>query len=169
MKKRNLIIGLVFTLAIGIGATAYAATNTSTASSQGLGLGRITNTRGYDYVTSVLKDKLGLTDADITNAKNSGKTMYDLAKEKGMTPEVFQSALYEQKAKAIDDSVTKGTITKEQGDTLKANLKTNMDSCSGNFGQMQGKGNGNGNGRGRGMMGNGQRGLNCQSPNITTK
>jgi len=69
----------------------------------------MTGIRGYDSVTLVLKDKLGLTDKEITDRLTSGKTVYDLAKEKGMT--------------------------QEQGNTLKETLKTNQASCTGDFGQ----------------------------------
>jgi ribosomal protein S20 len=178
MKKRNIISALALTMTIGIGATAYAASisdNTNiTSPNQRLGLGRITSMRGYDYTSTILKDKLGLTDEEITTARNSGKTIYDLALEKGISQEEIKSALLEEKAKAIDAAVTKGTITKEEGDALKANLSTNIENCTGNFGQMQvqGKGKGQGmmrNGSGRGMMGNGQGRFNqgaCSNLNV---
>ncbi|MBM7869134.1 ribosomal protein S20 [Clostridium pascui] len=157
MKKRNVIAALVLTMSIGVGATAYAASNdTTVTSAQRLGLGRITSMRGYDYVSNILKNKLGLTDSDITNAKNSGKTLYDLAAEKGMTEDELKSLLLEEKTKLIDSAVEKGTITKEEGETLKANLNANIQSCTGNFGEKQGVGQGKGRGQGRGMMGNGQ-------------
>ena len=155
MKKRNLIIGIVLALTIGISATAYAAAGSSQNASQRLGLGKIISMRGLDTMISVLKNKLGLTDADINSARNLGKTLYELAEEKGLTADQLKSALYEERAKAIDNAVSKGTITKEQGDTLKANLKSNIDNCAGTFGQ------GHGQGFGRGKMGNGQRGANC--------
>lgn len=155
MKKRNIISALALTMAIGMGATAYAASADTTAAGtpgQRLGLGRITSMRGYDYITNILKNKLGLSDTDITNATNSGKTLYDLAEEKGMTDEQLKASLLEERSKAIDAAVAKGTITKEEGENLKANLNTNMENCTGNFGQRQGQGRG----QGRGMMGNGQ-------------
>lgn len=169
MKKRNIITALALTMVIGIGATAYAASNDSTAASgQRLGLGRITSMRGYDYITNVLKNKLGLTDAEITNAKNSGKTPYELATEKGMSQEQLKTSLLEEKTKAIDAAVSKGTITKEEGESLKAKLNTNMQNCTGNFGQRQGLGQGKG--QGRGMMGNGQgRGCMAAPNNGTSK
>ena len=167
MKKRNVITALALTIALGVGATAYAATSDSTAQSvqgQRLGLGRVTAMRGYDYTTNVLKNKLGLSEKEITEALNSGKTVYELALEKGMTEESFKAALLEERAKAIDEAVTKGTITKEEAETLKANMKTNIQSCEGNFGQRQGQGRGNG----RGMMGGGQ-GRGClAAPNNGT-
>lgn len=176
MKKRSIISALALTMTIGIGATAYAASTSDstniTTSNQRLGLGRITSMRGYDYTSTILKDKLGLTDEEISTARNSGKTIYDLALEKGVSQEEIKSALLEEKAKAIDAAVTKGTITKEEGDALKANLSTNIENCTGNFGQMQGQGRGQGmmrNGSGRGMMGNGQGRFNqgaCSNLNV---
>lgn len=163
MKKRNVIAALVLTMSIGVGATAYAASNDTTViPGQRLGLGRITSMRGYDYMSNILKNKLGLTDTDITNAKESEKTLYDLAAEKGMTQEELKNLLLEEKTKSIDDAVKKGTITKEEGETLKANLNANIQSCTGNFGEKQGVGQGKGRGQGRGMMGNGQ-GRGCIS------
>jgi hypothetical protein len=159
MKKRTIISALALTMAIGIGATAYAASADSKAPGtpgQRLGLGRITSIKGYEYITSILKDKLDLSDADITNALNSGKTPYDLAAEKGMTQDELKKSLLEERTKAIDAAVTDGTITKEAGEDLKAKLNTNMENCTGNFGQKQGYGQGQGRGQGRGMMGNGQ-------------
>ena len=85
------------TIALGIGVTAYASTGTVNGTCQGAGFGRVTAMRGYDYVEAVLKNKLSLTDKEITDGFNSGKTMYDLAKEKGITEEQFKAALLEEK------------------------------------------------------------------------
>jgi hypothetical protein len=155
MRKRTIISALALTMAIGAGATAYAASADSAAPGtpgQRLGLGKITSMKGYEYITSILKDKLGLSDEDITNALNSGKTPYNLAAEKGMTQYELRKSLLEERTKAIDAAVTDGTITKEAGEDLKAKLNTNMENCTGNFGQ----GRGQGRGQGPGIMGNGQ-------------
>ncbi|MCM0650689.1 YckD family protein [Clostridium swellfunianum] len=165
MKKRSIVSALALTLAIGMGATAYAASADSTAASipgQRLGLGRITAMRGYDYITNILKNKLGLSDEDITRAMNSGKTPYDIAAEKGLSQEQLKSALLEERTKAIDAAVSKGTITKEDAETLKKNLNENIENCTGNFGQRQGRG------QGRGMMGNGQGRGYYAAPNMGT-
>lgn len=160
MKSKKIALALTLTLILGVGGTVFATettTNaeTNTATHQRLGLNRITGIRGYDYVTSVLKNKIGLTDKQITDGLNLGKTVYDLAKEKGMTEEQFQAALLEERSKAIDEAVTKDNITKEQGDTLKENLKTNQTSCTGNFGEGNINSNKTGNFHGNGgrMMG----------------
>lgn len=163
MKSKNLILGLAVTLTIGLGVTAYAATSETSISTnynhQRAGLARVTNMRGYDYVESVLKDTLGMTDAEITAGFNSGKTMYDLAKEKGMTEDEFKTALLEKRNTAIDNAVTNGIITKEEGASMKETLKNNMDSCTGipgqrmgsmNHGQRAGHNSGRGLGNGSG-------------------
>lgn len=139
MKSKKLILGLVMAITMGLGVTAYAAnteTATSTAATHNrVGLARVTGVRGYDYVEAVLKDKLGITDAEITAGLNSGKTMYDLAKEKGMSEDEFKAALLEERNQAIDKAVTDGTITKEDRDSMKETLKNNMDTCTGIPGQ----------------------------------
>lgn len=155
MKRKKIITALTLTMVIGMGATAYAAAaNPASAPVQRLGLGRITSMRGYDYISNILKDKLGVTDADIKSAVSSGKTPYELAAEKGMTEDQIKTAMLEEKTQAVDEAVNKGTITKEEGETLKAKLKTNIANCTGNFGRVRGYGQGRG--LGRGMMGNGQ-------------
>ena len=159
MKKRNLILGLALTLTVGLGITAYAATNPDSTLNKRLGLCKITGVRGYESMTSVLKDKAGVTDADITNARNSGKTLYALAEEKGLSSDELKAALIEEKSKAIDEAVKAGSITAEQGASLKESLKTNIASCTGSFGQMR-KGNG-GCGMGMGRNGGGKGLGNC--------
>jgi len=166
MKKRGIISALVLTLAIGMGTTAFAATtenaNLETVT-QRLGLGRITSMRGFDYITNILKDKLGMSETEITNGLNSGKTGYDLVVEKGMSEEEFKASLTEEKTKAIDAAVAEGTITKEEGENIKANLKTNMENCTGNYGENKRQGNGEGKRQGGGMRGNGQQ-KGCLAP-----
>lgn len=167
MKKKNIIAALALTLSLGLGATVYAAATTTTTSTspantnstkttcEGVGFRRITGLRGYDYVVSVLKDKLKLTDKEINDAINSGKTPYNLAIEKGLTADEFKNAMLDQKIKAIDDAVSKGSITKEEGERIKNTIKTNIQNCDGTgCGNSMG-----GQGRGRGMNGNGMRGM----------
>ncbi|HEY5525467.1 MAG TPA: hypothetical protein VIK26_09065, partial [Clostridium sp.] len=55
------------------------------------------------------------------------------------------AALLAEKSKAVNTAVTKGTITKEEGATLKENLKTNAESCTGNFGEGNKNSTGSGN------------------------
>ncbi|GLC32489.1 YckD family protein [Clostridium omnivorum] len=158
MKNKSLITTLAITLVVGFGVTAYAATNSTSLSyhqGDGMGLGRISGFRGYEIITNLLKDK-GVTDTDVTNALNSGKTLNSLAEEKGITNDELKKSLLDERIKIIDDAVAKGTITKEQGDASKARITENIANCT-TPGQMNGRNGGasRGNGGGRGMNGNG--------------
>ena len=168
MKKKNLVLTLAMTLAIGLGATAYAATtSTSNAYHQGggTGLGRVTGFRGFDIITNVLKGK-GVTDTEITNALDSGKTLNSLATEKGITADELKKSMLEGKTKIIDDAVAKGTLTKEQGDAEKARITENIENCT-TPGQMTGRmGGGN---RGRGMQNGGCHNGGCLNNSNPTK
>jgi len=181
MKKKNLITALVLTIAIGAGVTSYAASNTISKTNtignengahQRLQLGKTIGARGYDSVTSVLKNKLKVTDEEITNAINSGKSMFDLAKEKGISEEDFKAAIKADRIKLIDKAIANGKISKEQGDSIKASVEANMENCTGNFGQMR-KGNENCSGSGcGGRMGNSRgagNNVNCPINNTNGK
>ena len=140
MKAKKLIIALTMILTMGLGITAYASTTQSTTGThQRAGMMMVTGMRGYDYIESVLKDKLGMTDEEITAGLNSGKTLYALAKEKGMTEDQFKAALLEERNKAIDKAVADATITKEEGDSMKETLENNIYTCTGIPGQGMGQ------------------------------
>ena len=153
MKKRNIIIGLVLTMALGLGVTAYAASEEegTATTKQRLGLGKITSMRGQDYVSDVLKNKLGLTEEEIATALSEGKSLHNLAIEKGLTEETFRAALLEEKSNAIDTAVSEGKITTEEAVIIKEKLNDNIINCTGKYGEGQGKGSCNGTGEGQGQ------------------
>jgi hypothetical protein len=158
MKKKNLVLTLAITLVLGLGATAYASTTDTTNTywqGTGAGLGKIAGFRGFDIITNILKGK-GVTDAEISDAANSGKTIYSLAEEKGITTDQLKNSILEEKIKVIDDAVANGTLTKEQGDISKSRITENIADCT-TPGQMTGKMGGRmgGQNRGRGMQGSG--------------
>ena len=167
MKAKKLIITLALVLTMGLGVTAYASTESNNGAHKKAGMMRVTGMRGYDYVESVLRDKLGMTEQEITDGLNSGKTMYDLAKDKGMTEDQFKAALLEERTEAVDKAVTDGNITTEEAATIKETLKNNMDNCNGIPGQKSGRDR---NGKGHGaMLGGGSRGTGNCSINSTVE
>ncbi|WP_017417098.1 hypothetical protein [Clostridium tunisiense] len=168
MKKKNLMMVLALTLALGVGATAYADSATTTANTnnptslcQGSGLRGITGKKGYDFMTSLLKEKFGIEETEIIEGRAAGKTMYDLVSEKGITAEEFKSTMVEEKIKSIDEAINNGSVTKEQGEAIKAKIEENSAACTTPGEGQKGKGNGNmvgenGQRRGAGKgMGNG--------------
>ncbi|MEG0771935.1 hypothetical protein [Clostridium sp.] len=169
MKKKNLIMVLTLTLALGVGATAYADsvtntpnTNNTTVASQGAGFRAITGTRGYDFMINLLQGKFGIGETEITEGRAAGKTIFEIASEKGVTPEDFKATMLEEKINSIDEAITNGSVTKEQGEALKARIEENSATCttpgegqgrSGSARMGQGNGSGEGMGKGAGMRG----------------
>lgn len=136
MKVKSFLAAAAIVCVIGGGTAAYA--QTANNSSNPLHLGRVTSMRGYDYASSVLKDKLKMTDEEINKGLDSGKTMSELAKDRGMTIEEFRKALIDEKSSAIDKAVSNATVTKEQGDLMKDRIKNNINNCTENDSCMQG-------------------------------
>jgi hypothetical protein len=171
MKKKNLIMALTLTIALGVGATAYADsvtntpnTNNNTAASQGVGFRAITGSRGYDFMISLLQEKFGIAESEIAEGRAAGKNIFEIASEEGVTAEDFKATMLEEKIKSIDEAVTNGSVTQEQGEALKARIEGNSATCT-TPGEGQGRRGsarmGEGNGAGRGMgNGAGMRGAN---------
>lgn len=159
MKGKKLLLSLAIVSAIGvsIGSAAYAATENSTTAGNGIanrtysgmGYGRVTNVRGYDIMTELLKSK-GVTDEEINTARDSGKTLYTLLNEKGVTDQEIKDYMLNARLKAIDEAVASGKLTQEQGDDLKERIKENSANCTtpgqGNQGE-RGANGGNGTGQ----------------------
>ncbi|SHI86338.1 hypothetical protein SAMN05444401_1614 [Clostridium amylolyticum] len=153
--KKGLLAALAITIALGAGATAYAATSSS-AQPQRLELGRKISQRGWEIRNTIL-EKLGISQDEFTEGRTEGKSMYDLAKEKGITEDQIKSTMLEEKSKLIDKAVEEGKVTKEDAAKYKEDLKSNINSCDGSFGRertgmgLNGQGNGNGQGMGKGQ------------------
>lgn len=63
---------------------------------------------------------LNVLPIDIINEMKKGKTLVQVAKEKGLTEAEFNKKLTDFDAKTVDTAVKNGTITKEHGDAIKA-------------------------------------------------
>jgi hypothetical protein len=75
----------------------------------------------YEYQVAALAEKLGMTTDDLTTQLNAGKTVLDLAAEKGMTVKEFITMQDEVKVLAIDKALAAGVISQNQADAMKAN------------------------------------------------
>ena len=141
MKKKTIALSLTMALMIGIGTTAYAGTSSSNMGMQNrskmsIGMGKMDNFKGHGFLTNLLKEK-GVTDADIKTALDSGKSLYDLAVEKGITDTQMKEYMITEGTKRIDDAVTNGKMTAEQA----AAAKTKLNEASANW-NFKDKGNG---------------------------
>jgi hypothetical protein len=73
------------------------------------------------YEIAALAEKLGMTTDDLTKQLNSGKTVLDLAADKGMTVKDFITMQEDVRVSAIDKALAAGVISRNQADAMKAN------------------------------------------------
>ena len=71
---------------------------------------------------TVVASALTMSEADLRTALEGGKTVAELAKERGVDPKRVVDALVAAETKRIDDAVTAGKVTAEQANTAKAGL-----------------------------------------------
>lgn len=161
MKK--LLLAAVLTFALMLSSlTVFADSDQSILSKvTGLSDDKISELRtqriGYGQLipATVLSEMLDMDIKDVIELRQAGKTFYQIAVEKGITPEDYKSDLLEKKNAYVDEQVKSGSITEGQGNLLKDRMKTNIDSCNG-----QG-GSGMGGGMGRGFRGGFGKGIGC--------
>ena len=140
MVKRNLkvmaALALVVSLASGFVTVHAAAPSNNTAANNSTQIEhKIKNKKdGANSIYSTLESKLGFTKAQIQDAAKSGKTAFDLASEKGVTADQLKSMIIDAQSQNIDKMVSKGKLTQDKANTMKANLKTKMQNWNGNLG-----------------------------------
>lgn len=98
---------------------------------------------------------LDMTLDEVYQAKADGKTLAQIAAEKGVTEEALVAAIIDARTQEIEAQVAAGTITREAADLAEKNLQTNVEAaveqeCAGlgtacpGYGYNQGQGNGAG-------------------------
>jgi len=135
--KTKKIAALTLSLSILIGSTAFAKTSTNPKEpiNPEKKIGERNHKRGPGKCKKLASIKeLGLTEEEIINARNSGKTLFDLAKEKkGLTPEQVRSILIKTKTDAINKKVAEGKITKEKADMILPKMKSRIENWDGSL------------------------------------
>lgn len=81
--------------------------------------GRCLKKEAFD---KLLKD-IGLTKEDLDKGRESNKTFFDLAKEKGYTEKQVKEMLIKNKTEAINKAVQEGKLTKEEADKMTEKVK----------------------------------------------
>jgi hypothetical protein len=145
--KKIFWLGLLVLLAVGIIAGAvYAQTQTPPNPQPGYGTGRMGGMRGgmwqgqsadsqavpfagrpewsgysdelHDLMASAYAAKLGISVDDLNKALAAGKTMAQVAQEKGISAEQFTAMMKEAHTQALAEAVKKGLITQQQADWM---------------------------------------------------
>ena len=98
----------------------------------------------------------GMTQTDLVTTLNTGKTIADVAKDKGIALNKIVDAAIAVRKTALDQSVTSSRMTQAQADTMLATMKTNITAQLSAAFQPRGYGDGTGvcSGTGTGLMQN---------------
>ena len=87
----------------------------------GMGLGGPQNS-----LVATAAQVFGMPQTDLVATLNSGKTIADVAKDKGVATEKILDAFIAARKTALDQSVASGRLTQAQADTMLATMKTNV-------------------------------------------
>lgn len=90
--------------------------------------------KGKHYTRSatlILMNKYGVKPDEITKAKESGKTVFDLAKIKGVEEQQLRDLILAPRLKTIDEMVLTGELTKEEGEMVKSKMKQHISNWDG--------------------------------------
>lgn len=104
----------------------------------------------HDTVWKALADALGLTPDELTAQINSGKTLAQLAQEKGIETSELAAAMQTALKSSLDQAVKDGTLTQDQADQMLETMSNHYEWMINNMGAgMMGPGSGRmGGGRG---------------------
>jgi hypothetical protein len=91
----------------------------------------------HEYMEKAFAEALGLTQEDLETALDSGKTMWQVAQEKGLTQEQFQQAMLEARQNAFEQMVADGVITQTQANWMLSHMQ-NLGGQGGRFGGQGG-------------------------------
>jgi lipoate-protein ligase A len=80
-----------------------------------------------------LLNQLGLSKEDLDKARASNKTLFDLAKEKGYTPEQVREIMIKNKTESINKAVSEGKLTQEKADIILKGMKEKLSNWDGSF------------------------------------
>lgn len=119
--------------------------------------------RGVGIVSDAVTELLGMTRQEVHEERVAGKTLAQIAQEKGVTDQQVIDALLAGRQEAIDQAVKEGKLTQEQADWLLARAKAMAPfelsnpfappaGRGGMHGEMRGEGRGERRGERRGEM-----------------
>lgn len=79
----------------------------------------------HEYVEQALADKLGMTKVDLEAQFDSGKSMYQIALDKGIAEADIPALLTEVHKTALTKAVADGVLTQAQADAMLQNMTAN--------------------------------------------
>ena len=107
----------------------------------------------HEYVEQALADKLGMTKTEVETELASGKSMVEIAVNKGTQAADLSALLTGVHQTALAKAVTDGLLTQAQADLMLKNMAANGFNDTESLMMQNGSGYGRGARGGRGMMG----------------
>jgi len=105
----------------------------------------------HDLMQAAMAQAFGVTVEEIQAAHDGGKTLWDLAQEKGLTQEQFVEKMQQARSQALAQAVADGLLTQEQADWMLTRMSrmggAGTGSCMGGTQGAQGMRGGRGGGR----------------------
>jgi hypothetical protein len=131
LKKITIAVGTLLTVGVlalfTVGTVfAQAPTPTSPTTPQtplGNAWGRVCS--GAGVVSDAITNLLGMSQEQIYTERSAGKTLSDIAKEKGVTDQQLIDAMLAGQQEVIDQALADGNITQDQADWMLERMKTN--------------------------------------------
>ncbi len=77
----------------------------------------------HEYMEKAFAEALGISEEDLEAALASGKTMWQVAEEKGLTLEQFQKVMLDARQEAFKQMVADGVITQAQADWMLSRMQ----------------------------------------------
>ena len=163
MKKLVVIVSAVLVALVIFGAGFFFAQSNLVSAAglpAGFGPGGMMGGRGgggqvHEYVEQALADKLGMTKTDVETALFSGKSMHQIALDKGIKEADVTALLADVHKTALAKAVEDGILTQAQSDTMLQTMTANgFNFAEGPMMRGGGRGEHGGRGMGGGMMGN---------------
>ena len=126
--KRWLVGGLGVVLAgtVAVGTVTTTFANSQRVVTTELRGGRGPGGIGHGASLTTIADALSMTEADLQSALQAGKTVADLATEKGVALQTIVDALLAEQKTLLQQAVTAGRLTQEQADARVAELATQL-------------------------------------------
>ncbi|WP_404330152.1 hypothetical protein [Mesobacillus maritimus] len=123
---------------------------------QGMGNGAAVGAQFLMTMPELIADALGLTMDELQTATSEGKSVADLAGEKGIAVEELVAKMVEARKVELEQLVKDGTLTQTQMKTMLANMEAMMENAveRGMVGPMNGRGGGPGKCMGQGQTNN---------------
>ena len=127
LKKVTIAVGTLLTvgmLTLFTVGTVFAQAPTPTTPQTPLGnaWGRVCN--GAGVISDAITNLLGMSQEEIYAERSAGKTLSDIAGEKGVTDQQLIDAMLAGKKESIDQALEDGRITQEQADWMLEKMET---------------------------------------------